>query len=74
VVKRALYPQSVKKAPGPDKLPFAAIRPLWKSAKEVIVRLTRAAICIAIYPVVWKRASGVVNLKPGKDDYMKLKA
>jgi len=26
------------------------------------------------HPVVWKRASGVVIRKPGKDDYTKLKA
>jgi len=69
-----LYSQSVKKAPGPDKLSFGAILLLWKWNKERIVRLTRAAIRTGRHPAVWKRASGVVIRKPGKDDYTKLKA
>jgi len=73
-VKRALFCQSVNKAPGPDKLSFGAIQPLWKWDKERIVRLTRAAIRTGRHPAVWKRASGVVTRKPGKDDYTKLKA
>jgi hypothetical protein len=73
-VERALHSQSVKKAPGPDKLSFGAIRLLWKWDKERIVRLTRAAIRTGRHPAVWKRASGVVIRKPGKDDYTKLKA
>jgi hypothetical protein len=73
-VERALHPQSVKKAPGPDKLSFGAIRLLWKWGKETVVRLTRAAIRMGRHPAVWKRASGVVIRKPGKDDYTKLKA
>jgi len=73
-VERALHSQSVKKAPGPDKLSFGAIQLLWKWDKERIVRLTRAAIRMGRHPAVWKRASGVVIRKPGKDDYTKLKA
>jgi hypothetical protein len=73
-VERALYSQSVKKAPGPDKLSFGAIRLLWNWDKERIVRLTRAAIRTGRHPAVWKRASGVVIRKPGKDDCTKLKA
>jgi len=38
------------------------------------VRLTKAAIRTGRQPAVWKRASGVVIRKPGKDDYTKLKA
>jgi len=73
-VERALFSHPVKKAPGPDKLSFGAIRLLWKWDKERIVRLTRAAIRPGRHPAVWKRASGVVIRKPGKDDYTKLKA
>jgi len=73
-VERALYSQSVKKAPGPEKKSFGAIRLLWKWDKERIVRLTRAAICTGRHPAVWKRASHVVIRKPGKDHYTKLKA
>jgi len=74
VVGRALFSQSVKKAPRPDKLSFGTIRLFWKRDKERIVRLTRAAIRTGRLPAVWKRASGVVIGKPGKDDYTKVNA
>jgi hypothetical protein len=67
-VEQALFSQSVKKAPRPDKLPFSAIRLLWKWDKERIVSLTKAAIRTGREPSVCKRASGVVIRKPGKDD------
>jgi len=73
-VEQALYSQSVKKAPGPDKLSFGAIRLLWKWDKERIVRLTKAAIRTGRHPAEWNHASGVVIRKPGKEDYTKLKA
>ena len=73
-VERALVSQSVKKAPGPNKLSFGAIRLLWKWDKESMVRLTRGAIRTGRHPAVWKQASGVVIRKPGKDDYTMLKA
>jgi len=72
-VERALFSQSVKKAPGLDKLSFGAIRLLWKWDKERIVRLTKAAIRTGRHPAVWKRASAVVIRKPGKDYYTQLK-
>ena len=72
--ERALFSQSVKKAPGPDKLSFGAIRLLWKWDKTRIIRLRRVAICTGRHPAEWKRASGVVICKLGKDDYTKLKA
>jgi len=73
-VERALFSQSVKKAPWPDKLSFGAIRLLWKWDKERIVRLTKAAIPRRRHPSVWNRARGVVIRKPGKADYTQLKA
>jgi hypothetical protein len=36
--------------------------------------LTQAAIGMGRHPSVWKRASGVLIHKPGKDDYTQLKA
>jgi len=42
-VELALYSQSIKKAAGPDKVSFGAIRLLRKWDKERIVRLTKAA-------------------------------
>jgi hypothetical protein len=73
-IKHALVSQSVKKAPGPDKLWFGTIRLLWKLDKERIVRLTRAGIRTGRDPAVWNRASGVVIRKTGKDNYTNLKA
>jgi hypothetical protein len=73
-VERALFSQSVKNAPGPDKLSFGAVRVLCKWEKETIVKLAKAAARAGRHPAVWKRASGVVIRKPGKDDYTKLKA
>ena len=43
-VEQGLFSQSVKKAPGPDKLSFGTIRLLWKWDKERIVSLMKAAI------------------------------
>ena len=38
------------------------------------MRLTKAAISTGRHPAVWKRASGLVIRKPGKDDYTQLKS
>ena len=38
------------------------------------MRLTKAAIRTGRHPAVWKRATGVVIRKPGKDDYTQLTA
>jgi len=72
--ERALYSQSVKKAPGPERLSFGTILVLWKWDKERIVRLTRAAICKERHPAVYMAAAGMEIRKPGKHDYTNLKA
>jgi len=72
-VERALFPQSVKKALGSDKLSFGAILLLWKWNRRRIVGLTKAAVGTGGHPAVWKRASWVVICKPAKEDYTKLK-
>jgi len=73
-VERAIFSESLQKAPGQDKLSFRAIRRLWKWDKERIVRLMRAAIRRWRHPAVWQRASGMVICQPRKHDYRKLKA
>jgi len=73
-VERSLLSQSVKKAPGPDKLSFGAKRVLWKWDIERIVRLMKAGIRTGRHPAVWKCASSVVIRKLGKEDYTTLKA
>jgi len=73
-VEQSLYSQSVKNALEPNKLSFGTIQQLCKWDKEMIVTLRRAAIHTGRHPAAWKRASGVVIRKPGKDDYTKPKA
>ena len=73
-VERALFSQSVKKAPERDKQSFDGIWLRWKWHKERIVRPTNTAIRTGRHPVVWKRASRVVIRKAGKDHYTQLKA
>jgi hypothetical protein len=73
-VERAQFSQSITKAPGLVKPCFGAVRPLWKWDKKRIVELVKSAIWRCRHPAVWKRVSGVVIRKPGKDDYTKLTA
>jgi hypothetical protein len=42
--------------------------------KERMVDLAKVTIRTGLHPAGWKRASGVVIRKHGKDDFMKLKA
>jgi ribonuclease HI len=73
-VKAAVFSQSTRKAPGPDKIGFQAIRLLWNWDKERVVRLVRSAIRLGYHPKEWKTVTGVVIPKPGKDDYHLAKA
>jgi len=73
-VERALFSQSVKKAPSADKLSNGAIRRLWKWDKTRIVGLTKAAVGTGHHKAIWKRANWVVIRKPGKEDYTQLKS
>jgi hypothetical protein len=74
LVERALFSQSVKQAPGPDKLSMGAICLLWRWSKTRMVELTKAAVRTGRHPTVWQRLSGVVIRKQGKEEYMKLKS
>jgi hypothetical protein len=58
----------------PDKINFRAMRLVWKWDKDRIVRLTKVDIRTGRHPSGWKRASGVVIRKPGRDHYTQLKA
>ena len=74
LVERALFSQSIKKARGPDKLSFRAIRLLWKWKQTRTVGVSKAAVRTGRHPTVWKRMSGAVIRKPGKEDHTKLKS
>ena len=73
-VRRALFAHSIRKGRGPDKLTFEAIRLIWELVKKPIMDHRRAVIRTCRRPAVWKRASGVVHGKPGKDDSRNLQA
>jgi len=73
VVEGTQFLQSVGNAPGPDKLSFGAVSLLWRWGKGIILKLAKAVVRTGRHPAMWKRASGVVICKPGKDDYTKLK-
>ena len=66
--------QSVKKAPGPDRLTFRAIQLIWDRDSDKVVELIHACIRTGIHPQVWNTAKGVVLKKPGKPDYSNVNA
>lgn len=74
VVQRALFYQSTKKAPGPDKMNFLALRFLWKWDAEWVVCLIRQSINIGYHTYAWRTAKGILLRKPNKLDYTQVKS
>jgi len=68
-IRLALFDQSVKKAPGPDRLGFEAMRLLWEWDAPRIPAVVKTCFRLGIHRRVWKEAKGVVILKPNKPDY-----
>jgi len=64
----------VKKAPGPDRLGFKAMRLLWEWDAPRIIAIVKVTFRLGIHPRVWKEAKGVVIPKPNKPDYGVAKA
>jgi hypothetical protein len=73
-IRKAVYEQSVQKAPGPDKLVFKVIRLLWEWDSVRITAMVRTSFRLGIHPRAWKEAKGVVIPKPKKPDYRVAKA
>jgi len=73
-IQVALFDQSVKKAAGPDRLGFKAIRLLWEWDALRIIAIIKMTFRLGIHPRVWKEAKGVVISKPNKPDYGVAKA
>jgi len=73
-IRLALFDQSVKKAPGPDRLGFKAIRLLWEWDALRIIAIVKMKFRLGIHPRVWKESRGVVIPKPNKPDYGVAKA
>jgi hypothetical protein len=73
-IERAVWSPSIRKAPGPDCLNFAAVRLVWRWDRLRLCALIKACIVCGIHPSKWKIAKGVVLRKPDKPDYSKVKA
>jgi hypothetical protein len=73
-IERTVWGPSVRKAPGPDCLNFAAVRLVWRWDRPRICALIKACIVRGIHPRQWKIAKGVVLRKPDKPDNSKVKA
>ena len=65
VVSEALFASATKKAPGPSRLNFLAIRLAWRWDKERIVALVRQCVRVGCHP--WKLAKGILLRKPKPD-------
>jgi Reverse transcriptase (RNA-dependent DNA polymerase) len=74
LVRRALFSQSVRKAPGVDKLNFRALRLLWQWDPERIVALARQCFRLGVHPQAWKTARGILLHKPKRIDRTSVKA
>jgi len=73
-IQVAVFDGSVKKASGPDRLVFKAIRLLWEWDSQRIINIVKMSCRLGIHPRVWKEAQGVVIPRPNKPDYGVAKA
>jgi len=73
-IREAVFGQSVKKAPGPNRLGFKAIRLLWQWDVPRIIGIVQTTFRLGIHPRAWKEVKGVVIPKPNKLDYGLAKA
>ena len=73
-IQAALFQQSIKKAPGPDRLNFKALRLLWNWDKTRIITLITQCFKLGYHPNAWKIAKGILLKKPNKPDYSIAKA
>jgi ribonuclease HI len=69
VIRDALFSLSTKKAPGPDRLNFKAIRLLWEWDQDRVLALLKQCFRVGYHPKRWKIARGILLRKPNKPDY-----
>jgi hypothetical protein len=69
-IQNALFSQSLKKAPGSDRLNFKAIRLLWDWDQERVTALVRHCFRLGYQPNRWKIARGILLRKPNKPNYI----
>jgi len=70
----ALFDQSAKKAPGPDRLGLKATGLLWEWDAPRIIAIVLTTFRLGVHPHVGKEAKGVVIPKPNKPGYVVAKA
>jgi hypothetical protein len=73
-VQEALFAQSVKRAPGIDKLGFRALRLLWLWDEDRMVAPVRGCITSGYHLRVWKMAKGILLGEQDKPTYAVAKA
>jgi hypothetical protein len=73
-VRKAIFSQSVQKAPGVDKLNFRALRLLWELDAPRVIALVRQCFRLGTHPKAWKVARGILLQKPNKPDHTLVKA
>jgi hypothetical protein len=68
-IEKALFKQSIKKALGPDKLNFKALRLLWSWDKARITALILQCFNQGSHLKSWKKAKEILLRKLNKSDY-----
>jgi ribonuclease HI len=68
-IEKALFQQSIKRAPGISRLNAKALRLLWSWDRTRIVKLVQKCIQLGYQPKGWKTAKGIILRKPNKKDY-----
>ena len=69
MVRRALFSQRSRKAPGPDRLGAPILRLLYGWDQQRIIDLVVHSFRLGVHPRVWKVARGVPIPKPKRQDY-----
>ena len=67
-VQKALFCQSVKKAPGPNLHNFLILRVLWDWDADRLISLVMQALRLQYHPQRCRHARGVLIEKPNKRD------
>jgi hypothetical protein len=73
-IEEALFNQSTKKALGPDRLNFKALRLLWQWDKDRVKALVIQCLKQGYHLYSWRIAKGIIFKKPNKPDSSAVKA
>jgi hypothetical protein len=73
-VHKALFRQSPKKAPGPDRILFRALRWAWTVGSEQIYQMIAVCVQVGYHPRPWRESILVALQKAHKPDYSQPRA